>query len=198
MCTVAPFRLVRLHLPAPSRCVCVGCVCWCVGCVCAACPRSACRRVGVSACVSACVLVCWFGEIAPYPNIPVFLEKVIIYRGPSPHTSLTFTWYDGFFAGGFWSFFSVFLGYDARACPAKLKPAWTPALKPRLAAAPKAEDTARPGRNHGARLVRPGRFLLSPPGPFLLSPPGPFFFSPGPPAWPRLKRSPAWSEFTSG
>ena len=142
--------------PLPvSRCV--------VGCVCAAVGASACRRVGL------CVGV---GEIGnrPYPNIPVFLEKVIIYRGAPPHTRTTFTWYDGFFVGGFWSFFSFFLGYDVRACPATGPAKLDSGLKTRLAAAPKAEDTARPGRNPGVRLARP----------------------PGPPAWPRLNRSPTW------
>ena len=134
-----------------------------VGCVCAAVGASACRRVGL------CVGV---GEIGnrPYPNIPVFLEKVIIYRGAPPHTRTTFTWYDGFFVGGFWSFFSFFLGYDVRACPATGPAKLDSGLKTRLAAEPKAEDTARPGRNPGVRLARP----------------------PGPPAWPRLNRSPTW------
>ena len=120
MCTVATFqppprcwlsslppRLV--HLPAPLP-VCVLAVCV---------PRVRGRRVGVSACRR--VGVCLFGGKSAYPSIPFFLEKVIIYRGPPPHTSCTFTWYDGFFAQGFWSFFFVFPGYDARACPAKLK-----------------------------------------------------------------------------
>ena len=183
MCTVATFRLVRLLFstaqPPPGVCV---------GCVCAACPRSARRRVGVSA----CVLVCWCvgGEIAPIPISQFFLEKVIIYRGPSPHnTRPTFTWYDGFFVGGFWSFFSFFLGYDVRACPATGPAKLDSGLKTRLAAAPKAEDTARPGRNRGARLARPP----GPPGP-----PGPPAWPPPGPAWPRLKRSPVWPEFNSG
>ena len=58
MCTVATFQ-------PPSRCVC-----WCVGCVCAACPRSACRRVGVSACRRVFVR----GEIG-ISQYPVFFRK---------------------------------------------------------------------------------------------------------------------------
>ena len=123
------------HLPAPLP-VCV-LVCWLCVCRVSAVGVSACRRVGVSACVCS-------GGNRPIPDIPVFLEKVIIYRGPPPHTSCTFTWYDGFFAGGFWSFFSFFRDMTRAPARPNLKPAWTPALKPRLAAAPKAEDTARP------------------------------------------------------
>ena len=67
-----------------------------------------------------------------------------------------------FLLGGFGRFFAFFPGYDARACPAKLKTRLDSGLKTPPAAAPKAEDPARPGRFYGppglARLVRPGRF----------------------------------------
>ena len=59
MCTVATFQ-------PPSRCVCWLCVCRV-----SAVGVSACRRVGVSA----CVLVCWFGGKSPLSPYPSFFRK---------------------------------------------------------------------------------------------------------------------------